>query len=151
MYIIYNEIKDLILDTIVELFQVERESVENLVEVEPTKDAKHGDFYTNAAMSLTKNLKRSPQEIAIKIIESIKSHELFNKVEIAGPGFINMYMSHKAWSKTLLNILECGKDYGKVNIGKGQKFNIEYVSVNPTGPMHIGHARGAVVGAAADE
>lgn len=116
------------------------------VVVEPPKDASHGDMATNAAMVLAKDAKAKPRDLAEKIAEQLRSDELVSAVEIAGPGFINIRLKPQAWSDALQAILREGEGYGRSAIGRGEKVNVEYVSANPTGPMHVGHCRGAVFG-----
>lgn len=116
------------------------------VAVEAPKDRNHGDVAINAAMVLAKQAKKNPREIAEKIIEKIKQVNVVNSAEIAGPGFINLKLDNSVWYKELQTILNEKVGYGNSEIGQGQKINIEYVSANPSGPMHIGHARGAVYG-----
>ena len=113
--------------------------------IENPKDNKHGDYSTNIALVLTKILKDNPMNIANKIVAEIKD-ETIEKIEVAAPGFINIYLSKETLFKEINKIIELGKNYGKNNIGNGEKVNIEYVSANPTGTLHIGHGRGAVYG-----
>ncbi len=114
--------------------------------VEPPRDSSHGDLSTNAAMVIAKPLGKNPREIAAKIVEFFEQDEDVKSVEIAGPGFINIRLKSHVWHQVLASILELGSEYGRSDIGKGEKVNIEYVSANPTGPMHVGHTRGAVFG-----
>ena len=114
--------------------------------VEPPRDSTHGDLSTNAAMVIAKPLGKNPREIAAKIVEFFEQDEDVKSVEIAGPGFINIRLKSHVWHQVLASILELGSEYGRSDIGKGEKVNIEYVSANPTGPMHVGHTRGAVFG-----
>lgn len=117
--------------------------------VETPKDKTHGDFATNVALSLFakhKNQFSSPRNFAQKIVEVLKANDSFTKLEIAGAGFINICVSQNLWNEALEDIVSKKLSYGKNNLGKGQKINVEFVSANPTGPMHIGHARGACVG-----
>jgi arginyl-tRNA synthetase len=116
------------------------------VTVELPKDSSHGDVATNIAMVLGKPLGMNPRQIAETVVEGLRNHPDLAKVEIAGPGFINLTLHPTFWQRQILTILEAGTDYGNSSLGKGEPVNIEYVSANPTGPMHIGHARGAVVG-----
>ena len=119
----------------------------NAFEVTETKIQTHGDYSTNIAMLLASSQKTNPREIAAKIIEHIKDKEnLFEKIEIAGPGFINFFINNTAWHPILGEIHKKGDQYGATNIGKGQKIQVEFVSANPTGPLHIGHGRGAAIG-----
>lgn len=116
------------------------------VVVEPPRDASHGDMATNAAMVLAKDAKAKPRELADKIAEKLRSDDLITSVDIAGPGFINLTLKPSAWVAELRTVLREGAAYGKSAVGGAQKVNVEYVSANPTGPMHVGHCRGAVFG-----
>jgi arginyl-tRNA synthetase len=116
------------------------------VVVEPPREAAHGDMATNAAMVLAKDARRKPRELAEAIAEKLAADELVAKVEVAGPGFINLTLKPAAWVAALRAVLEGGADYGRSAIGQGTSVNVEYVSANPTGPMHVGHCRGAVFG-----
>jgi arginyl-tRNA synthetase len=120
-------------------------SIEGIT-LEPPKDASHGDLATNAAMVLAKAAGRKPRELADRIVPLLASDPFIEKVEIAGPGFINLTLAHAFWPSVLRMVLEQGGSYGRSAIGKGEAVNIEYVSANPTGPMHVGHTRGAVFG-----
>ncbi len=120
-------------------------TIQNIT-VEPPRDAAHGDLATNAAMVLAKNCGMKPVELAKLITNKIKDLPEVMAVDIAGPGFINMQLKPEVWQNIVLEILQNGLGYGNSNLGKGRGYNIEYVSANPTGPMHIGHARGAVYG-----
>ncbi|WP_027835403.1 arginine--tRNA ligase [Maritalea myrionectae] len=114
--------------------------------VEPPRDASHGDMSTNAAMVLAKPLKSNPRAIAEQLIEKIKEFEGVESAEIAGPGFINMRLSASVWQNVIAEINATGTEYGRPKDAPAGKVNVEYVSTNPTGPVHIGHARGAVFG-----
>jgi len=116
------------------------------VVVEPPKDATHGDMATNAAMVLAKEANAKPRDLAEKIAERLRADDLVTSVEVAGPGFINLTLNVSAWADTLRAVLHEGSAYGQSAIGAGEKVNVEYVSANPTGPMHVGHCRGAVFG-----
>src|ERR1051325_2724023 len=116
------------------------------VVVEPPRDASHGDMATNAAMVLAKDAKIKPRDLADKIAEKLRTDGLVASVEVAGPGFINLTLKPQVWTAELLTMLREGASYGKSAIGHGAKVNVEYVSANPTGPMHVGHCRGAVFG-----
>jgi arginyl-tRNA synthetase len=116
------------------------------VVVEPPRDASHGDMATNAAMVLAKEAKAKPRELADKIAEKLRADELIASVDVAGPGFINLTLKPQVWADALRTVLREGAAYGKSAIGKADKVNVEYVSANPTGPMHVGHCRGAVFG-----
>jgi arginyl-tRNA synthetase len=114
--------------------------------VEQPREASHGDLATNAAMVLAKEAALKPRDLAEKIAAELRKRSEITKVEVAGPGFINMTLDPSAWRAALMNAILKGKDYGKGDIGKGEPVNVEYVSANPTGPMHVGHCRGAVFG-----
>ncbi len=114
--------------------------------VEPPRDPSHGDMATNAAMALAKDAGQKPRDLAEKIAERLRTEDLVAKVDVAGPGFINLTLKPHVWGEELRVALAAGKDYGRSDTGKGEKVNVEYVSANPTGPMHIGHCRGAVFG-----
>jgi arginyl-tRNA synthetase len=116
------------------------------VTVELPRDAAHGDMATNAAMVLAKDAGKKPRELAEAIAEKLRADDLVDKVAVAGPGFINLTLKPSAWIAALCNAVELGPHYGKSDIGGGAVVNVEYVSANPTGPMHIGHCRGAVFG-----
>src|SRR6266481_966776 len=116
------------------------------VVVEPPRDAGHGDMASNAAMVLAKEAKVKPRELADQIAAKLHADELIASVDVAGPGFINLTLKPKAWANELCTLLREGAAYGRSAIGTGEKVNVEYVSANPTGPMHVGHCRGAVFG-----
>ena len=116
------------------------------VTVEPPRDASHGDAATNAAMLLSKAAGMKPRDLAEKLAEKLREIDHIENVEIAGPGFINLRMADRFWLSQVSKVLELGTAYGQSDLGKGEKINVEYVSANPTGPMHVGHCRGAVVG-----
>src|SRR6202011_781048 len=116
------------------------------VVVEPPRDASHGDMATNAAMVLAKEAKAKPRELADKFAEKLRADDLIVSVEVAGPGFINLTLKPQVWADALRTVLREGASYGRSAIGKADKVNVEYVSANPTGPMHVGHCRGAVFG-----
>ena len=116
------------------------------VTVEPPRDAAHGDMATNAAMVLAKDAGKKPRELAEKIAEQLRADELIAGVDIAGPGFINLTLKPDAWIGALRAAVRLGVRYGASDIGQEVPINVEYVSANPTGPMHIGHCRGAVFG-----
>ncbi len=110
------------------------------------KDPTHGDLATNAAMVLAKPAGAPPRQLAERLVPLIASDPFIEKVEIAGPGFINLTLARAFWPSVLRMVLEQGDAYGRSAIGRGQAVNVEYVSANPTGPMHVGHCRGAVFG-----
>ncbi len=116
------------------------------VTIEPPRDAAHGDMATNVAMVLAKDAGKKPRELADALAEKLRADELVAKVDIAGPGFINLTLKPSAWRTTLQNAVQLGAQFGRCDIGSGKPINVEYVSANPTGPMHVGHCRGAVFG-----
>jgi arginyl-tRNA synthetase len=116
------------------------------VTLEAPKDSSHGDLATNAAMVLAKPAKLAPRALAERIIPLLASDPNIARAEIAGPGFINLTLKTSFWPSVLRMVLEQGDAYGSSAIGKGHVVNVEYVSANPTGPMHVGHCRGAVFG-----
>src|ERR1700759_4657675 len=116
------------------------------VAVEPPRDASHGDRATNAARVLAKEAGKKPRDLADAIAETLRADPLIDKVDVAGPGFINMTLKPAAWIGALQTAIKLGADYGKSDIGAAVPVNVEYVSANPTGPMHVGHCRGAVFG-----
>jgi arginyl-tRNA synthetase len=117
------------------------------VAVERTRDPKHGDFATNIALRLAKPARRNPRELAQAIIAALPSNSLVARTEVAGAGFINFFLTADAYARELTNILEKGDRYGQSNIGNGEKVMLEFVSANPTGPLHVGHGRQAAYGA----
>ena len=117
------------------------------IDLERPKQASHGDFACNVAMQLAKALKRNPREVAQAIVASLPASDLVEKTEIAGPGFINVFLKPAAWQNVALQTLQAGEQFGRGNLGKGEKIQIEFVSANPTGPLHVGHGRGAAFGA----
>src|SRR3954471_9925117 len=116
------------------------------VTVEPPRDPAHGDLATNAAMVLAKPAGTNPRALAEAIKPKLEALPPITSVEIAGPGFINLRLKSDAWRDELRTILNQGDAYGVSDIGKNERVNVEYVSANPTGPLHMGHCRGAVVG-----
>jgi len=116
------------------------------VTVEPPRDAAHGDLATNAAMVLAKQLKMKPRDLAEKIAEGLRADSEVEAVDVAGPGFINIRVSKTLWERVIGDVVAKGDKFGASARGNGLKVNVEYVSANPTGPMHVGHTRGAVVG-----
>jgi arginyl-tRNA synthetase len=114
--------------------------------VEPPREASHGDLATNAAMALAKDAGMKPRDLAEKIAAELKKLPEVTRTEIAGPGFINLTLDPMVWREALADAVRAGANFGKGTIGAGKPVNVEYVSANPTGPMHVGHCRGAVFG-----
>ena len=114
--------------------------------VEPPRESAHGDMATNAAMVLAKDAGKKPRELAEAVAAKLRDDELVAKAEVAGPGFINLTLKPAAWIGALRAVLAAGADYGRGDVGESAAVNVEYVSANPTGPLHVGHCRGAVFG-----
>ena len=117
------------------------------IHIEQTRDPAHGDFACNIAMLLGKAAKCNPRALAEKIVAALPSSPVVTKVDIAGPGFINFFLASDAQSGIIKNILQLGENFGRSNLGEGKKIHIEYVSANPTGPLHVGHGRHPAYGA----
>ena len=118
------------------------------IKIEYSRDPSHGDFASNLAMVLAKTHNCNPRELANRITENLPKSDLIKRTEIAGPGFINFFLNQNSYQSVVLDILEKGDAYGNSKIGDNQSTLIEFVSANPTGPLHIGHGRGAAYGAA---
>ena len=116
------------------------------VSVEPPRESEHGDAACNAALVLAKQARRKPREIAEHLAERLQERAELRSVEVAGPGFVNLRLTDEFWWARLAELLATGLGYGADDLGQGRRINVEYVSANPTGPLHVGHARGAVVG-----
>jgi arginyl-tRNA synthetase len=114
--------------------------------VEPPRDKTHGDMATNAAMVLAKDAGKKPRDLAEAYVAKLRADPLIAKAEVAGPGFINLTLKPSAWTGALRDAVQLGADFGRTDVGDNAPVNVEYVSANPTGPMHVGHARGAVFG-----
>jgi arginyl-tRNA synthetase len=114
--------------------------------VEPPRDASHGDVASNAAMVLAKQAKMPPRALADHFAAELKGHPDVARIEVAGPGFINLTLKPEFWTRMLGSVLAAAESYGRSGTGGGEKINVEYVSTNPTGPIHVGHTRGAVFG-----
>jgi len=138
-----NEVKK-----IIETFEFNNEKPVDLsrITVEPPRDPSHGDLAINAAMVLAKQVGMAPRELAGKIVAELEKRADIINAQIAGPGFINITLDPSFWQDHLAVILASGPQYGAGLVGNGKKVNVEYVSANPTGPMHVGHCRGAVIG-----
>lgn len=114
--------------------------------VEPPRDPSHGDVATNTAMVLAKRVGMKPRDLAEELCGHLANHDSVTSAEVAGPGFINLRIAEAYWRDRLRDVLRAGVDYGASTMGAGKKVNVEYVSANPTGPLHAAHARGAVIG-----
>ena len=146
---LFSEIRYLVLDALAQL-QSEGTLPEGLsfdnVTVEPPRDTAHGDMATNAAMVLANPTEMKSRDIADMLAGKLASDDRITSAEVAGPGFLNLRIAPSVWQGVLADILKQGSDYGRSTMGQGQKVNVEYVSANPTGPLHVGHTRGAVFG-----
>src|SRR3954471_20598270 len=146
LYAQYAALLDGVLDDLVADGALAAELDRRNVTVEPPRDPSHGDLATNAAMVLAKGAETNPRALAEAIKPKLKALPPVTSVEIAGPGFINLRLSSDAWRDELRTILREGDEYGLSTVGNNERVNVEYVSANPTGPLHMGHCRGAVVG-----
>ncbi|HEU0309714.1 MAG TPA: arginine--tRNA ligase [Sphingomicrobium sp.] len=146
LYARYSTLLDGILDDLVAEGQIPAELNRKPVAVEPPRDTAHGDLATNAAMVLAKGAGTNPRALAELIKPKLEALRGVTKVEIAGPGFINLRLGEECWRDELVTILAEGERYGLSDIGNNERVNVEFVSANPTGPMHMGHCRGAVTG-----
>ena len=118
------------------------------VMIERTRDRSHGDFASNLAMTLAKPARAKPRDIALKLVNALAGDDHVEKVEIAGPGFINFFLGPGAYHAVVDEIIDRGESWGRGNTGAGKRVQVEFVSANPTGPLHVGHGRGAAYGAA---
>jgi len=144
-----NSIEDLIDQAINKLKQqdVLDASLQPKIQVTRTRDVTHGDFASNIAMMLAKPAGRNPRELAQALVDALPENEHVHKVEIAGPGFINFFLHQQTTLDIIRTILDRGDRFGTSEVGHGEKVQIEFVSANPTGPLHVGHGRGAAYGA----
>ena len=128
------------------LREVAPEHADTAILIERPKQASHGDYACNLAMQLARPLRKSPRDIANALIAALPQSEAVAKVEIAGAGFINLFIATAAKQQAVHGVLAAGAGYGHVHVGQGRKVGVEFVSANPTGPLHVGHGRGAAVG-----
>ena len=146
---LFTDIRALVIDSLTAM-QAEGALPEGLdfanVTVEPPRDAAHGDMATNAAMVLAKPAKMKPRDIAEALAAKLLQDSRIEVAEVAGPGFLNMRLAPDLWRGVVGAALEKGRDFGRSSMGQGRKVNVEFVSANPTGPLHVGHTRGAVFG-----
>ena len=146
---LFAEIRTLVLDTLTDMARAgdlpEGLDMRN-VTVEPPRDAAHGDMATNAAMVLAKPAKRKPRDIAEALAGRLSADPRVTSAEVAGPGFLNLRLAAEQWQAVIAATLTQGAQFGRSTMGQGKRVNVEYVSANPTGPLHVGHTRGAVFG-----
>jgi arginyl-tRNA synthetase len=146
---LFSDIRSLVIDSLTAM-TAEGTLPEGLdlanVAVEPPRDAAHGDMATNAAMVLAKPAKMKPRDIAVALAARLDADPRITSAEVAGPGFLNLRLAPVVWQAVLGEVLQAGVGYGRADLGQGKTVNVEYVSANPTGPLHVGHTRGAVFG-----
>lgn len=139
-------LKEVFRQAIIDLGYVDDYDLDKIV-IEIPKDKNHGDYSTNLAMQLTRILHTNPKNIAQEIVEHLNKEDAsIEKIEIAGPGFINLFLKKDAMTSIIKEIIDEGDDYGRSDYGQGTRINVEFVSANPTGDLHLGHARGAAIG-----
>jgi arginyl-tRNA synthetase len=146
---LFAEIKTVVLDAVVRLAAdgvLPGDPATGAITVEPPRDASHGDMATNAAMVLAKPAGLKPRDLAEKLAPLLEADSRIDEVTIAGPGFINLRLSPDMWRGVIGRALAEGANFGRSGMGAGARVNVEYVSANPTGPLHVGHTRGAVFG-----
>ncbi|RBN40161.1 arginine--tRNA ligase, partial [Priestia megaterium] len=143
---VQQKLKAEIQDAVVKAGLAEKAELPEVL-LETPKDKTHGDYSTNMAMQLARIAKKAPRVIAEELVANFdKSKASIEKIDIAGPGFINFYMNNSYLTELIPTIVKAGEAYGQTNVGNGQKVQVEFVSANPTGDLHLGHARGAAVG-----
>ena len=144
---VYGNVRKLFKDAVDEVAAERGMSVSDAdFSVEPPRDPRHGEVSSNVALVRAKTAGMKPRDLAARVADTLAAHEDVVEVSVAGPGFINLRLRGEVWRARLRDILAAGTSYGDSDLGKGKKVNVEYVSANPTGPMHVGHGRGAVVG-----
>lgn len=122
------------------------QDVQPTIKVDPAKDKAHGDYATNLALMLAKTAGMKPRDLAEAIVNALPASDAVQKTDIAGPGFINFFAATDAAAQVVAQVLDCGDTFGRSMLGQGQKVQVEFVSANPTGPLHVGHGRGAAIG-----
>ena len=146
---IFNNFRD-ILSQCINKLQDKGEIPNNLdltnISVEPPRNRDHGDVSTNAALVLAPDLKRQPREVAQLLATGLSGPPELQSIEVAAPGLLNLRYSQEYWPGVLRHIVEVGPEFGRSSMGKDKRIVLEYVSANPTGPLHVGHARGAIFG-----
>lgn len=141
-----NDIETLLKNLISEAFKKMGHELDlNDIVIERSKEKAHGDYATNVAMKMARLMRMSPRDIALKLIENINDNNI-EKIEIAGPGFVNFFIKQESLNSLVSQIVELGQSYGNSDYGQNKKINVEFVSANPTGDLHLGHARGAAIG-----
>ncbi|MEL6884733.1 MAG: arginine--tRNA ligase [Pseudomonadota bacterium] len=146
---LFADIRAAVLDALAAMTQagdLPKGLVMDNVTVEPPRDAAHGDMATNAAMVLAKPAQQKPRDIAEKLAARLAADDRIDSADVAGPGFLNLRLAPSVWQGVVGTVLQSGTEYGRSDLGQGKRVNVEYVSANPTGPLHVGHTRGAVFG-----
>lgn len=146
LYSYFHERLALVLDELAQAGVIPSGQSYDAITLEPPRDEQHGDIATNAAMVLAKASGMNPRDLATKIVEGLKGIDEIEKAEPAGPGFINITLAPGFWRRILVAALDVNQQFGRSTLGRHAKINVEFVSANPTGPMHVGHCRGAVFG-----
>ncbi|HVE44599.1 MAG TPA: arginine--tRNA ligase [Gammaproteobacteria bacterium] len=142
-----QQVEALISEALKQLQSVgEFSAVPAFIQVDPTKDKQHGDFASNIAMILAKAMQKNPREVAERIVQSIPASSYVKRIEIAGPGFINFFLSADAFAQVVVKVLTEKAQYGRSDMGRGKRILVEFLSSNPTGPLHVGHGRHAAFG-----
>ena len=141
---IINQLRDAVISA---LDEMDLEISPGRVTLERPKSTANGDYACNVAMQLARELKKNPREIAQEVISKLSNFSLIKKSEVAGPGFINFFLSDESHQRVVQKVLKSGADFGKSDLGQGRRVQVEFVSANPTGPLHVGHGRGAAYGA----
>src|SRR5262245_25148547 len=143
---IYASVRDIVVRVLRDIVADLPDDIIARVEATPPRDPSHGDMATNAALVAAKAARQPPAKLAAAIVEQLRQSPGIVRADVAGPGFVNLTLDATVFRAVLPTILRSGEAYGDSTIGNGTRVNVEYVSANPTGPMHIGHCRGAVVG-----
>ena len=143
-----DQLKEIIKQSLMQLIERDRLPKFDIptIQIERTKDKAHGDFACNIAMMLARPAKMNPRQIAILLVENLRQVPFIVEVEIAGPGFINFTLSAGTSQQVVRDILKQGPKFGQSKLGQGRSVQVEFVSANPTGPLHVGHGRGAAYG-----
>ncbi|MGC9270009.1 arginine--tRNA ligase [Acidiphilium sp.] len=143
---LFTDLRSIVLDTVTSLYPDLGAEHLARIEITPTREAAHGDVATNAALIAAKPLGQKPRDLADALAASLRTRPDITKAEPAGPGFVNLTLDARVWQAQLPTILRTGEAFGASTLGQGARVNVEYVSANPTGPIHVGHTRGTVVG-----
>ena len=144
---IFSEIRNIVIESLAEIAKSESLDLDPArISIERPRDVEHGEIATNAAILAAKSMRRNPRELAEVVAENLRSDDRIAAADVAGPGFINLRLSGAAWLSIIPAILRSGKEFGRSSLGQHRRVCVEFVSANPTGPLHVGHARGAIFG-----